>query len=187
VTLNIDAGQKTSEPGADPGSAALRPLVDQALAELTSWNPREFVAAFQRWHQGSVSLIHLNVLAMLEVHGPLAMSRIAELLDISVASVTGVIDRMEKRGLVERRHDVDDRRVVLVHPAAGGRELFTDIDGRRREHLARLLTHIADADLAALLQGHRALRAARAAFGNGSDGPNDVATDHAKPGEAEAP
>jgi DNA-binding MarR family transcriptional regulator len=157
VTLNIDAA-------ADTNAVAPRPLVAEVIDELTSWNPREFITAFQRWHHGSISLIHLNVLALLEGHGPLAMSKLAEALDISVASMTGVIDRMEKRGLVERRHDLEDRRVVLGHPAAGGRQLFSDIDDRRRHGLAKLLDSLTDADLEALLRGHRALRAARLAY-----------------------
>jgi len=130
--------------------------------ELTSWNPREFIIAFQRWHAGSVSLAHLNVLTLLEASGPLAMGRLAEALDISVASATGVVDRMEARGLVERQRDPGDRRVVLVTPAPGGRKLFADIDGRRRAGLARLLASLDDDQLRGLLDGHRALRAARA-------------------------
>jgi hypothetical protein len=53
---------------------------------------------------------------------------------------------------------------VLVHPADGGKKLFADIDDRRRAGLAKLLDELADDDLAGLLQGHRALRAARQRF-----------------------
>lgn len=182
MTLNIDATKKTAATvkataaakvaeAARPraAGASARPLVAEVIDELTSWNPREFIAAFQRWHHGSISLIHLNVLALLEGHGPLAMSKLAEALDISVASMTGVIDRMEKRGLVERSHDADDRRVVLVHPAAGGRQLFTEIDDRRRKGLAKLLDRLTDDDLEGLLLGHRALRAARTAYAQGQE------------------
>lgn len=139
-----------------------RKLVDEVVDEITSWNPREFIAAFSRLHHGQVSLVHLNVLIMLEATGPLSMSHLADALDISVASVTGVVDRMETRGLVERRRDADDRRVILVHPAAGGRRLFADIDAKRRTGLAKLLGRLSDTELAGLLSGHRALRAARA-------------------------
>jgi len=139
-----------------------RTLVTEVLDELTSWNPRELIGAFQRWHAGSISLIHLNVLILLEGSGPLSMSRLAAALDISVASVTGVVDRMEARGLVERHRDTEDRRVILVHPAAGGRRLFADIDARRRSGLSKLLDRLGDDELAGLLAGHRALRAARA-------------------------
>jgi len=164
VTLNIDGALKTERTADSRRVASDRLLVADVVDELTSWNPREFIAAFQRWHHGSISLIHLNVLTLLEANGPLSMSKLAEALDISVASATGVVDRMEKRDLVARRHDIDDRRVVLVEPAAGARVLFTDIDDRRRKALARLLTHLSDDELEGLLRGHRALRAARTAF-----------------------
>lgn len=167
MTLNISAAQSAAGAqgeASDHPPRSDRALVNDVIDELTSWNPREFIAAFARWHHGSFSLIHLNVLTLLEAHGSLSMSHLAEALDISVASVTGVVDRMEKRGLVERRRDAEDRRVVLVHPAAGGRRVFGEIDARRRKGLAKLLEHLADEDLRGLLQGHRALRAARMAM-----------------------
>ena len=138
--------------------------MQEALAELSAWNPREFITAFQRWHQGSISLIHLNVLTLLEASGPMSMGRLADALDISVASITGVIDRMEARGLVERRRDAEDRRVVLVQPAKGARKVFGEIDSRRRKGMQRLLARLSDEELSGLLQGHRALRRARTEF-----------------------
>jgi DNA-binding MarR family transcriptional regulator len=168
VTLNIDGKQKKAkEPAAGaaprrPRRAADRRLVAEVVDEMTAWNPREFIAAFQRWHQGQISLIQLNVLALLEATGPLPMNRLADSLDISVASLTGVIDRMESRQLVERHRDAEDRRVVLVAPGEGGRKLFAEIDQRRRAGLSTLLASLSEAELRGLLEGHRALRSARA-------------------------
>lgn len=174
MTLNIGSARKTSAAGSAKAAQAAaqapvaasgdRPLLGAVLDELSSWNPREFITAFQRWHQGAISLIHLNVLTTLEANGPMSMSAIAEALDISVASATGVIDRMEARGLVKRRRHPDDRRVVLVQPAAGGRKVFGDIDRRRRKGLAMLLGRLSDEELNGLLIGHRALHAARQAM-----------------------
>ena len=162
MTLNIGASQsKPTSTGGRAAKHAARPLVGQVVDELSMWNPREFITAFQRWHQGSVSLVHLNVLALLEASGPMPMGRLAEQLDISVASITGVIDRMEARGLVERRRNTQDRRVILVHQGKGGRKLFVDIGKRRRLGLATLLSKLSDEQLQGLLDGHRALRAAR--------------------------
>jgi DNA-binding MarR family transcriptional regulator len=167
VPLNISTTQ--SDAGAKPVAAGAKrrsqtkanPLVAQVVDELTSWNPREFMAAFQRWHQGSVSLVHLNVLTLLEASGPMSMGRLAEALDISVASITGVVDRMEARGLVERRRDAQDRRVILVHTGPGGRRLFDDIGRLRRQNLTKLLEQLGEPELHGLLVGHRALRTAR--------------------------
>ena len=111
-----------------------------------------------------MSLAHLNVLILLEANGPMAMGRLADALDISVASATGVVDRMEARGLVERRRDAEDRRVVLVVPAAGAKAVLGDIDTRRRRGLTKILSLLTDEELSGLLIGHRALRAARVTF-----------------------
>ena len=164
MTLNIDDAQsKTRADGTGrPRRGGSGALVKEVVDELTAWNPREFIVAFQRWHQGQISLIQLNVLALLEATGPLPMNRLADALDISVASLTGVVDRMEGRRLVERRRDAADRRVILVHPGEGGRQLFADIDQRRRKGLAKLLRSLTEDELRGLLAGHRALRAARA-------------------------
>ena len=161
MTLNISTSQSKATAAGRAAKRPERPLVGQVVDELTMWNPREFITAFQRWHQGSVSLVHLNVLALLEASGPTPMGRLAEQLDISVASITGVIDRMEARGLVERRRDSEDRRVMLVHLDKGGRKLFDEIGKRRRLGLAALLSKLSDEQLQGLLEGHRALRAAR--------------------------
>jgi DNA-binding MarR family transcriptional regulator len=160
VTLNI------ASPGAEAVAAGSRrsQLVDDLVNELTSWNPRELIGAFRKWHRGDLSLIHLNVLALIELHGPLPMSRVAEALDVSVASATGIVGRMEQRGYVERRHDETDRRVVLVHATSAAADVFREIDEHRRDALRRLLARLTDDEVAALLAGHRALRAARAAM-----------------------
>ena len=117
--------------------------------------------AFRHLHQGTLSLIHLNVLTLLEVEGPMPMGRLAESLDVSVASATGIVSRMEARGLVERVHSDHDRRVVLVRPTDAGADVFRRIDAFRRVGLQNLAMRLTDGQLAGLLDGHRALRAAR--------------------------
>lgn len=160
--MNIN-GTPTDPPPANEAEPSDQQRLAAAVRdELLSWNPREFISAFRRWHHGAFSLIHLNVLTMLETEGPVSMSHLAEALDVSVASTTGIVDRMEKRGLVERRHEVTDRRVVLVYPTEAGRDVFRDIDERRRVGLGKMLERLTADELDGLLRGHRALRLVRA-------------------------
>ena len=69
--------------------------------------------------RAGVSMAHLQVIWQLQCNGgELPMGRLAELLGISVSNATGLIDRMEERGLVERLRPAGDRRSVHVRPTA---------------------------------------------------------------------
>jgi DNA-binding MarR family transcriptional regulator len=175
--LNVPATRSTGSSQAidDGGRQALE---RELLEEMTGWSPRDREGAFTTWHRHSLSLVHLNVLTALEVEGPLSMKRLAELMDVSDASATGIVDRMEKRGLVERRHDTVDRRVVLVHATEAGAKVFSDLANHRREVLSRVFAELTDEEMAALLVGMRAIHAARnrllAAAGPGVPGETTV-------------
>ena len=128
---------------------------------MTSWGPRERAGAFKHWLRGSLSLVHLHVLTVLQVHGPMPMSKLADALDVSVASLTGIIDRMEARGLVERRREPDDRRVIVVHRTDAGDAVFGEMAAERRKHLEMLFERMTDEELESFLVGLRALRRVR--------------------------
>src|SRR4030081_3605831 len=49
--------------------------------------------------------------------GPVTAGQLAEITGLTTGAVTGVIDRLEKTGYVERVRDAADRRKVLVRPA----------------------------------------------------------------------
>jgi DNA-binding MarR family transcriptional regulator len=128
---------------------------------MTAWSPRDREGAFRTWHRHALSLVHLNVLTALEAEGPLSMKRLAELMDVSDAGATGIVDRMKKRGLIERRHGAGDRRVVLVYPTDAGAKVFSDMASHRREMLSGVFAELTDEEMAALLVGMRAIQVAR--------------------------
>jgi len=88
-------------------------------------------------------------------------SELARLMDVSTAASTGVVDRLERRGHVERRKHPTDRRRLEVHVTDQGRaELL--------RHLRPMIRVLADLD-ATLSAGERAaavryLQGARSAF-----------------------
>ena len=157
---NISTEQSIeSQPGASPSGRSA--LERELLEEMTGWSTRDRGGAFKTWHRHSLSLVHLNVLTALEGEGPLSMKRLAEVMDVSAASATGIVDRMEKRGLVERRHGTGDRRVVLVHLTDAGAQVFGDLVALRRTMLSKVLGELSEEEMTALLVGMRAIQAAR--------------------------
>lgn len=71
-----------------------------------------------------LSVIQMRLLGILRDREPgtLLLSRI---LELDKSSVTGLVDRAEKRGLVERVPDPDDGRAVRIKLTRGGRAIVT--------------------------------------------------------------
>jgi len=152
-------------------SADRSTLERELLDEMTGWSTRDRGGFFKTWHRHALSLVHLNVLTALEAEGPLSMRRLAEAMDVSDASATGIVDRMEKRGFVERRHATGDRRVVLVYPTDAGGSVFRDMADRRRDALSTVLAELSEQEMAALLLGMRAIHAVRRRMIEAEPGP----------------
>lgn len=118
-------------------------------------------AAFaQRCHERSISMSHLHLMTFLDAHGPLPMSRVAELLGSGLPTATGLVSRMEERGMVARTHDTEDRRVVTVSLTEAGAAELRELNSSRRARMASALTHLDDEQQRLLLNSMRALRAA---------------------------
>jgi DNA-binding MarR family transcriptional regulator len=113
--------------------------------------------------QGQVSLSHMHVLWLLQHHGAVAMSRLAEYLDVSLSNATGIIDRMEEKGLIERVRVPDDRRLVLVRPAASGVRALAESETTKRERLRAVLGHLSAPERTQVLSAFHSLRRAMSA------------------------
>jgi len=69
-----------------------------------------------------LSLIQTRLLGVLRDREP-TMQELARLLGLDKSSVTGLVDRAEKRGLVRRTPSRQDRRAVRVELSASGRRI----------------------------------------------------------------
>jgi len=91
----------------------------------------------------------LGALKALDPEHPVAMSELAGILGCDNSNVTGIVDRLEYRGLVERRPAEHDRRVKLLALTDQGRELRRSI-GDRLHAPPRELETLSQADQRAL-------------------------------------
>jgi len=79
-----------------------------------------------------LSPVQCHVLHLLEPERPLPMGRLAETLGCDASNVTGLVDRLERRGLVQRRPGAADRRVKEIQLTVAG--------SRTRAHLLEEMT-----------------------------------------------
>ena len=92
----------------------------------------------------------MRLLFLLSKHGPSPMSRVAEWLAVGLPAASGVVDRIERHGLVERQHRLDDRRVVECQLTAAGRQLIEEIAGMQRSVFRETLAVLTEDELATL-------------------------------------
>jgi DNA-binding MarR family transcriptional regulator len=76
------------------------------------------------------------------------MSRIAEWLGVGLPTASGIVERVERHGLVARQHRVDDRRVVDCQLTEAGRGLIDQIYGMRLEMMRQFLGVLNEEELA---------------------------------------
>ena len=92
-----------------------------------------------------LSLTQLRVLAILRDRRP-RMTALADYLGLEKSTMTGLVDRAEKRGLLERAPSADDGRAVDVFLSPAGAELAGRLAAHVRQSLSPLLSDLAPAE-----------------------------------------
>jgi DNA-binding MarR family transcriptional regulator len=74
-----------------------------------------------------LSAVQCHVLHLIEPERPVPMGRLADTLGCDASNVTGLVDRLEARGLVWRRPAVEDRRVKVIQLTPTGTRLRAEL------------------------------------------------------------
>ena len=121
----------------------------------------------RRAAEHDLSIPATRLLGVLRDREP-TMNELARILGLDKSSVTGLVERAERRGLVERTPSPADRRAVLVRLADEGRTLASAVAGRFSADVDALLGHLPVRDRAVLSRLVSRLLVAHAA-GQGID------------------
>jgi MarR family transcriptional regulator, organic hydroperoxide resistance regulator len=125
-----------------PSATRRRPT---AASEAWALMHELFHASKRRFHvvasEFELSPPQVRALAVLDPDRPVPMSELAEALHCDNSNVTGIVDRLEDRGLVERRSAAHDRRVKMLAVTERGAAVREQLAVRLQEApepLARL-------------------------------------------------
>jgi DNA-binding MarR family transcriptional regulator len=100
------------------------------------------------WVDQELTFSQMRLLFLLSENGPAPMSRIAEWLGVGLPTASGSVERVERHGLVERRHRLDDRRIVECALTEAGTQLVEEVSGMRMRMVTQLLDALNDEELA---------------------------------------
>ena len=123
--------------------------------------------AFERFHERlfalntpdvldvNLTLAQLKAAYVVAVSGPLTMGSLSERLRTALSTTSETVDRLVRRGFLERRDDPSDRRQVLVEATAAAREQIERMSELDRERQRQMLDRIEPADISTI---ERAIR-----------------------------
>jgi DNA-binding MarR family transcriptional regulator len=94
----------------------------------------------------------LTVIKLLESFGDLSLSSLSERIRAQNSTVTGIIDRMEREGLVKRERSTSDRRVVFIRLSDKGAKLAREVEVEPMEIFRSALVGLPREDLRDLLR-----------------------------------
>lgn len=103
-----------------------------------------------------VSPGHVQILIALS-RGPHSLGQLAEVLGVSRPAATQLVDKLVEHGMVERRQDPADRRVVLVDYVPGMQDIARRITESRRRRLVAAIEPLTDEEARAFAKGLKLL------------------------------
>ena len=114
------------------------------LADFIMFTQRSFLLNLSKeLNKGNVSFAQFFLLGYLAKEDYLTMTDISKKMGHSTAAATGLVDRLEKLGYVQRLHASDDRRKVMVQITRKGIDL---VEKMREDIVENLVEVMADMD-----------------------------------------
>lgn len=110
---------------------------------------RRLRARDQKCGPGELTQGQIRALFTIDVKGEATAGELAKAAELSPASVSTMLDNLERDGIVERTRSESDRRVVVVTLTESGRALLAEKRERFRARGAAAMEGVSDADLEA--------------------------------------
>lgn len=95
-----------------------------------------------------INVIDLECLDLLQIHGPLPTGQLAAKAGLRTATMTSILDRLEKAGFVRRDRSEEDRRVVIVYIQARAAQEIGPLFSHIAAHMAKVEEQFSDDELA---------------------------------------
>jgi MarR family transcriptional regulator, 2-MHQ and catechol-resistance regulon repressor len=135
-----------------PGETNAGPLddVDMWRSMASSWKRLQHHAEKNLLHI-DLNLAELRILKVLREQGSSPMNRFSAETMLSQPSITGIVDKLEERGLVERVRNLEDRREVLIAITAKGNQTFSQGMDLHRQFVEKALSALEDEEARSLV------------------------------------
>ena len=128
------------------------------LADFILFSQREFLLNLSReLNRENISFAQFFLLSYLATSKELTMTDIARKMGHSTAAATGLVDRLEKLGYMERTHAIDDRRKVMVRITSKGIDLVSRLRDELQSQIADAMSETESPDVESFMSAYGSL------------------------------
>jgi DNA-binding MarR family transcriptional regulator len=99
------------------------------------------------------TLPQFSVISILAKNGEQKVSDISEKMGLSDSTVSGILDRLEQKGIIERKRDKDDRRVVKIYLIKESQPICREFHRKREKYFAGLLKMLSEQEINDIIKG----------------------------------
>jgi DNA-binding MarR family transcriptional regulator len=121
-----------------------KPVPDPATVNVSLWvrlleSHNMMLSEVRRRLADECTMPRFDLLANLEREDGQTLAKLSRRMLVTAGNLTGLVDRAERDGVVERRADPSDRRLSRVYLTPKGRELITSLMPTHSSHISELL------------------------------------------------
>ena len=125
----------------------------ERLTEILPVMMREFLKRqVQELCQGKITMPQFLVMEYVHKHKEITMGDLASFMQVSMATTSGIVDRLVRDGYLKRLPDPKDRRVIQVRLSTKGDGLLSRILKRRKDMICQTFGRISEDDRAEYLR-----------------------------------
>jgi MarR family transcriptional regulator, organic hydroperoxide resistance regulator len=108
----------------------------------------------EQWNQTFLDYSKNEAFTLLLIYrkGQVNMTEIAEHLMVPLNTVTGIVSRLEKRGVIIRERDKDDKRIVVVTMSPAGTDMVKGQIESLGYYFERIMTKLSEEELSLLMK-----------------------------------
>lgn len=127
-------------------------FVERVLRLITVFH-KDFISQdYTSFDQPLISISELWALEYLAGHEEVTMKELSAAVFLQTSSTTSLVDRLLKRGYVQRKRCEGDRRVILVKATQTGKALWTQIAKAKKSNLTKLFQTLTESERAQYLE-----------------------------------
>lgn len=124
------------------------------LKEVNHALKKQMFKQFEKYH---LSGSEIMAVTMVIHHGNMKISELSDRMNLSMSTVSGIVDRLEKAGVLERNKDSKDRRVVRVGITKEYKAISKTDFVAFEEGIKKAISHISQEEYQQLIQSLKLL------------------------------